>query len=72
MFGSSYPEDDNFFDSFCDVISQLGVSLLYLCLAFMVVTIGLFFIAKFRKANKELKQLKYAPAKTLSDETAKN
>ena len=72
MFGSSYPEDNNFFDSFCDVISQLGVSLLYLCLAFMVVAIGLFFIAKFRKANKELKQMKYAPVKTLSDETSKN
>ena len=72
MFGSSYPEDNNFFDSFCDVISQLGVSLLYLCLAFMVVAIGLFFIAKFRKANKELKQMKYAPVKTFNQETPKS
>ncbi len=58
MFGGSDSYGDNFFDSLCNIISQLGVSFLYLCLSFMVVAIGLYFIAKFRKTNKEIKKNK--------------
>ena len=49
---------DGFFDSLCSALTQIGSSLIYICLAFMLVAIGLFFIAKFRKTNKEFKDLK--------------
>ncbi len=54
MFGLGYGMGDvDFGESLFLLLYSLGIILVYLALAFMLFSIGLFFISKFRKTSRE-------------------